>query len=50
MSFREDGQATLDWVARYLERVGDLPVLPDIEPGDLTARLPTEPPDEPEQR
>ena len=27
VSFREDGQATLDWVARYLERVGDLPVL-----------------------
>ena len=48
MSFREDGQATLDWVARYLERVGELPVLPDIEPGDLTARLPASPPDEPE--
>ncbi len=48
MTFREDGQATLDWVARYLERVGELPVLPDIEPGDLTARLPASPPDEPE--
>jgi aromatic-L-amino-acid/L-tryptophan decarboxylase len=48
VSFREDGQATLDWVARYLERVGELPVLPDIEPGDLIARLPDEPPDEPE--
>ncbi len=48
MSFREDGQATLDWVARYLERVGELPVLPDIEPGDLTARLPPSAPDEPE--
>ena len=28
VTFREDGQATLDWVARYLERVGELPVLP----------------------
>ncbi len=48
MTFREDGQATLDWVARYLERVGDLPVVPDMEPGDLIARLPHAPPDEPE--
>jgi aromatic-L-amino-acid/L-tryptophan decarboxylase len=48
VSFREDGQATLDWVARYLERVGELPVLPDIEPGYLTARLPASAPDEPE--
>jgi aromatic-L-amino-acid/L-tryptophan decarboxylase len=48
MSFRADGQATLDWVARYLERVGDLPVLAQVEPGELTARLPAEPPEAPE--
>ena len=46
MTFREDGQATLDWVARYLERVGDLPVVPDVEPGDLAARLPALPPED----
>ena len=25
--FREDGAAALEWTARYLERVGELPVL-----------------------
>jgi len=48
VSFREDGQATLDWVARYLESVGELPVRAQVEPGELTARLPASPPDEPE--
>jgi len=48
VSFREDGQATLDWVARYLENVGELPVRAQVEPGELTARLPASPPDEPE--
>ena len=47
-SFREDGEQTLDWVASYLERVRDLPVLPSVEPGDIRAALPQQPPDEPE--
>jgi aromatic-L-amino-acid decarboxylase len=45
VSFREDGYAAVDWVARYLERVADLPVLAQVEPGDLSAKLPDSPPE-----
>jgi aromatic-L-amino-acid decarboxylase len=45
MSFRDDGAATLDWVAGYLERLRDLPVLARVEPGEIRARLPAEPPE-----
>ncbi len=45
MSFRKDGQAALDWAARYLEGVGELPVLAQVEPGWLLERLPAEPPE-----
>jgi aromatic-L-amino-acid decarboxylase len=47
-TFRDDGSAALDWVASYLERVRELPVLPDVEPGAIRATLPESPPDEPE--
>ena len=46
--FRTDGQAALDWAADYLERVGELPVLAQVSPGDIRARLPRTAPDEPE--
>src|SRR5262249_22725855 len=46
MSLREDGQAALDWAARYLEQVGDYPVLAQVEPGQIRARLPESPPDQ----
>jgi aromatic-L-amino-acid decarboxylase len=45
MSFREDGAAALDWAARYLERVGELPVLAQVEPGDIRRQLPAAPPE-----
>jgi aromatic-L-amino-acid decarboxylase len=48
MSIREDGGAALEWVARYLERVGDLPVLAQVKPGEIRARLPAAPPEHPE--
>ena len=48
MSFREDGAAALEWAARYLETVGDLPVLAQVAPGDIRGKLPQSPPDEPE--
>jgi aromatic-L-amino-acid decarboxylase len=48
VSFREDGEAALDWAARYLEQVGDYPVLARVQPGDIRARLPASPPEEPE--
>ena len=48
MGFREDGQAALDWAARYLENVGDHPVLAQVAPGEIRSRLPAHPPDRPE--
>jgi aromatic-L-amino-acid decarboxylase len=45
VSFREDGAAALEWAARYLEHVGDYPVLAQVQPGDITARLPASPPE-----
>ncbi|MET0560774.1 MAG: aminotransferase class V-fold PLP-dependent enzyme [Gaiellaceae bacterium] len=47
-SFRDDGALAVDWVASYLERVGQLPVLAQVEPGDIRAALPASPPDQPE--
>jgi aromatic-L-amino-acid decarboxylase len=46
---RQDGAAALEWVAGYLERVGDLPVLAQVEPGELLAKLPSAAPEQPEE-
>jgi aromatic-L-amino-acid/L-tryptophan decarboxylase len=48
MTFREDGHAAVEWAADYLERVGDLPVLAQVQPGELSAKLPASPPEEAE--
>jgi aromatic-L-amino-acid/L-tryptophan decarboxylase len=48
MDFREDGAAALEWAARYLERVPELPVLAQVRPGELTAKLPDSAPEQPE--
>src|SRR5262249_34854432 len=40
VSFRDDGYAAVDWAAAYLDRVAELPVLAQVVPGELTARLP----------
>ena len=45
---RRDGRAAVDWAADYLERVGDLPVLAQVAPGEIRSRLPAAPPDDPE--
>jgi aromatic-L-amino-acid/L-tryptophan decarboxylase len=45
---RADGAAALEWAASYLERVQELPVLAQVEPGEIAARLPASPPEEPE--
>ena len=37
VDLRRDGAAALEWAASYLERVGELPVLAQVEPG-LAAR------------
>jgi len=46
--FREDGALALEWVASYLERAGELPVLSQVEPGAIRAALPGAAPDDPE--
>ena len=48
MDFREDGAAALEWAARYLERVPELPVLAQVAPGELSAQLPASAPEQPE--
>ena len=48
MDFREDGAAALEWAAQYLERVDELPVLAQVKPGELAARLPESAPEHPE--
>ncbi len=40
LSFRDDLAAASDWAASYLERVGELPVAADVEPGAIRALLP----------
>ena len=42
--FRRFGHELIDWIAEYLEHVEDLPVMSQIEPGDLKAQLPASPP------
>jgi aromatic-L-amino-acid decarboxylase len=42
--FRSDGQAAIDWVASYLERVGELPVAASVAPGEVRSRLSATPP------
>src|SRR5205085_1861250 len=43
--FREDGAAALEWAASYLERVRELPVLAQVEPGEIRRALPDSPPE-----
>ena len=45
---RADGAAALEWAAGYLDRVGELPVLAQVRPGEVRERLPAAPPEEPE--
>ena len=44
--FRRIGHELIDWVADYFERIEDLPVLAQIEPGDLKSQLPTSAPEQ----
>ncbi len=42
--FRAAGHALVDWIADYLEHAGDLPVLAQVAPGDVSRALPAEAP------
>jgi len=43
--FRQFGHELIDWISDYFEKIEELPVLSQIEPGDLKAQLPTSPPE-----
>lgn len=43
--FRRFGHEIIDWIADYFERIEELPVLAQVEPGDLKAQLPSSPPE-----
>ena len=42
--FRKLGHELIDWVADYRERIGDHPVMSRVQPGEVAAQLPAEPP------
>jgi aromatic-L-amino-acid/L-tryptophan decarboxylase len=46
--FRRYGHEVVDWIADYLDRVEQLPVLSRVQPGDVRALLPRHPPADPE--
>jgi len=43
--FRRWGREAVEWVARYMERVEELPVLAQVTPGQVRAALPPHPPE-----
>ena len=42
--FRHYGREVVDWIADYFETVESLPVLSQVQPGEIRASLPSEPP------
>jgi aromatic-L-amino-acid decarboxylase len=42
--FRARGREVIDWIADYLEHVEELPVMSQVHPGDIRAKLPPHPP------
>lgn len=42
--FRRRGREAIDWIADYYQRVESLPVLSRVEPGEIRAALPPDPP------
>lgn len=47
--FRQYGHQLIEWMADYLKNVGRYPPLSQSQPGQITAQLPTSPPEEAEQ-
>ena len=43
--FVENGREVLDWLASYWRRIEDYPVLSQVRPGEIRARLPREAPE-----
>ncbi|MFH1296466.1 MAG: pyridoxal-dependent decarboxylase [Bacteroidota bacterium] len=46
--FRSHAHELVDWMAEYLERVGEYPVTPPVHPGDIKNQLPATAPEHPE--
>jgi len=44
--FRKCGRAVVDWIADYYEKIESLPVLSQVEPGELRSLLPAQAPKE----
>jgi len=42
--FRQYGHRLIDWIADFLTNVGNLPAFPDVQPGDISGKLPKAPP------
>src|SRR5882672_1356164 len=42
--FRQYGYQLIDWIADFLSNVDNLPVFPNVEPGDIAGKLPNAPP------
>jgi aromatic-L-amino-acid/L-tryptophan decarboxylase len=47
-AFRRHGHEVVDWIADYLDAIGDLPVLSPVTPGEVAGKLPRQPPVDPE--
>lgn len=45
--FRRQGHAFIDTIADYWARVGDFPVLSQVQPGQIASQLPMAPPEQP---
>jgi aromatic-L-amino-acid decarboxylase len=43
--FRKNGYAVIDWIAEYMERVEEFPVMSRVQPGDIRRKLPPTPPE-----
>ena len=46
--FRRHGHEVVEWVADYMERVGQLPIASTVKPGEIRARLAPAAPEDPE--
>ena len=44
--FRKAAHELVDWMADYMDNVGDYPVKPDLQPGDIKVQLPTSAPEQ----
>ena len=42
--FRKLGHELIEWIADYRERIADHPVMSRVQPGEVAAQLPAEPP------